>query len=281
MIEKLFCFTTQLPRRSFRYVFHRSPRNVRRYVTHADLNIWCLVGESSVDSSMMSQPVRSPWRRRKCSRLRGGSPRCTEEDEKRIPRRRCTRDARYRVARGRGEGNHLASYGGRRWRWWWTYHVPGLPGAAAGSRSSNSSSFRHSLRLDYCLWRRSWRLARTLGVGLGTPPDGPVSLHSLHRGFVKPHQDPPWLPLVCLRAWPTDQRRRAWWIVLVPRSDLSTSRDISIWRKNSEFKPNKLRSYWRKSGKSSVEWVQNMHENTHQQVNPAKVLRIRSRMKEK
>lgn len=192
-------------------------------------------------------------------------PRCTGEDDKRIPRRRCTHDARYRVARRRGEGNYLAGYGGWRWRWWWTYHVPGLPGAAAGSRSSNSSSFRHSVRLDYCLWRRSWRLARTLGVGLGTPPNSPVSLHSLHRGFTKPHQDPPWSPLVCLRARAADQRRREWWISSGCHAWILQCREIYRFGERREFKLNKLPSCWRKSGKSSLQYVQNRC-NIYQQI---------------
>lgn len=95
-----------------------------------------------------------------------------------------------------------------RWRWtfafgcwWWTYHVPGSPGATAPSRSSDSSSSSGKLVgltvSDY--W--CWRLVRTLGVGLGMSRRRCiVSLHSLHRDFAEPHQDvPPVMSLACLR----------------------------------------------------------------------------------
>jgi len=71
-------------------------------------------GVSSVKASrkVMSQPIRSPWRRRKYLRLRRDSPLYTGEDKKRIPRWRCTHNARCRVAHRRGEGNYLADYDG-------------------------------------------------------------------------------------------------------------------------------------------------------------------------
>lgn len=107
--------------------------NVRHYVTHADLNIWCLGGESK--SWVMSQSFG----------VRGKEEEIVhacEREEAVFDAQRKKRSASRAKMRGIGTRGVWET----RWRWtfagwwWWTYHVPGSPGATARSRSSDSSS---------------------------------------------------------------------------------------------------------------------------------------------